>query len=91
MQRAESITAHIQRSRLLKQNNTKIKARYKKGVQPVVKTAGGALLCYMQYVLSFLIQVKKSIGTAYSELFQIVIWEDVCSRLLHVWLSNDKE
>ena len=91
MQRAESIIAHIQRSRLLKQNNTKIKARYKKGVQPVVKTAGGALLCYMQYVLNFLIQVKKSIGTAYSELFKIVIWEDVCSRLLYGWLSTDKE
>ena len=91
MQRAESITAHIQRSRLLKQNNTKIKARYKKGVQPVVKTAGEAPFYYMQYVLNFLIQVKKPVGTAYNELLQIVIWEDVCSCFLYGWLCADKE
>lgn len=41
---AKSITVHIQRSRRLRQNKTKIKARFKKGVLPVVKTAGGAPL-----------------------------------------------
>lgn len=90
MQRAGSITAHIQRSRLSRQNKTKIKARYKKGVPSVVKTVGWALLCYMQYVLNFLIQVKKPVGTAYNELLQIVIWEDVCSCFLYGWLCTDK-